>query len=122
MQPAKKNKILYWTFTLLFGLPSLFSGFAYFAGVEEINKVITQLGYPLYILKIIGTAKILGVTAILYGRFKTLKEWAYAGFTINFLGATASHILAGDPPQNVVAPLLFLALTSASYFFWKKTS
>lgn len=46
---------------------------------EEID-VITNLGYPVYILTILGIWKMLGVVAVLIPKFPLVKEWAYAGF------------------------------------------
>ncbi len=120
MDAARKNTILYWVFTTLFGLPTLAAGIFDFSGAQEAVEVITHLGYPPYLLKILGTAKVLGMAAILVNRFTTLKEWAYAGFAINFIGASASHVFAGDPVTNIVIPLIFLALLMGSYAFWKK--
>ena len=59
--------------------------------------------------------------AILTGKIPRLKEWAYAGFAINFLGATASHILADDS-ANAIFPFLFFLVLMASYALWYKTS
>ncbi|MDP9053773.1 MAG: DoxX family protein [Acidobacteriota bacterium] len=84
-------------------------------------QALHTLGYPLYLVKILGFAKILGAMAILYQRFPTLKEWAYAGFTFDFLGATASHLLAGDAAHAPI-PFVFFALLMVSYFLWKKTT
>lgn len=77
------------------------------------------LGYPLYLMKILGAAKIVGAIAILTGYSKTLKEWAFAGFAINSIGATASHILAGDS-ANAPMPLVFFILLMGAYYFSKK--
>lgn len=43
-----------------------------------------------------------------------MKEWAYAGFTFLFLGATASHLLAGDY-AHAPFPFIFFVLLMASY-------
>ncbi|MBY0414245.1 MAG: DoxX family protein, partial [Bdellovibrionales bacterium] len=50
-----------------------------------------------------------------------LKEWAYAGFAFDFLGATASHALAGDS-ANALFPLLFFTALISSYLLWYKSS
>ena len=52
------------------------------------NEIVTQLGYPLYLLSIHGTWKILGVIAILIPKNPLLKEWAFAGFFFAMSGAT----------------------------------
>jgi hypothetical protein len=49
------------------------------------------------------------------GRAATLREWAYAGFTIDLIGATASHVFSGDPVAVAATPAIFLLLLAASY-------
>ncbi len=58
--------------------------------------LIVPLGYPLYLMYIIGVWKILGVTAILLPGLKLVKEWAYAGFFFLMTGALVSHLVSGD--------------------------
>lgn len=82
---------------------------------------MTHLGYPIYFLKILGTAKLLGVAALLYGRFPRLKEWAYAGFTFDLIGAFWSHLSSGDPIYVAIIPLGFLLVLAISYWSWNKT-
>jgi hypothetical protein len=81
---------------------------------------ITGLGYPVYFMKMLGVAKLLGVVAIVIGRFETLKEWAYAGFTFNLIAASVSHVASNDPAWKPVVPMVFLALLMASYAAWKR--
>jgi hypothetical protein len=49
----------------------------------------------------------------------TVKEWAYAGYTFNLLGASASHAFSGDTFGKIITPLIILALVLASYRQWK---
>ena len=105
----------YWTATGLFCLILLFSGIAHFTHVEFIVEAMAHLGYPLYFMTVIGLAKILGVAALLAPGRPLLKEWAYAGFTFNLLGATASHAFSGDPMSEAIRPFLVLFLLAASY-------
>ena len=87
-------------------------------GPASIVQIMIALGYPLYSMKILGFAKMLGSAAILYGRFPKLKEWAYAGFAFDYLGATASHILAGDVVRAPF-PFLFFVVMMVSYYLWR---
>jgi len=112
-------KWIYWTVTLLAVSTMVSAGLTYLAGASFNVEGITHLGYPVYLLKILGMAKLLGGIAILYGRFRTLKEWAYAGYTFNLLGASASHAFSGDPLVKVLVPLAILALVLVSYRQWK---
>ena len=92
-----------------------FSGFAHFTHLERMVEAMTKLGYPLYFMTILGTAKLLGVAALLAPGRPLLKEWAYAGFGFNLLGATASHAFTGDPLSEMIRPAIVLGLGTASY-------
>ncbi len=120
MANSKTLKIVYWVATLPFVAVMLFSAYMYFTSAPQAVEGIRALGYPVYMLKILGTAKFLGCLAILFGFFKTLKEWAYAGFVINLLGASASHYFVNDPQMKVFAPLFVLVFVIISYLLWKK--
>ena len=119
MKP-KTIKIIYWVLTGLFAMAMLFSGVSELMQNEQAVEVMKHLGYPIYVNLIIGTAKVLGVVAILQTRFRTIKEWAYAGFTIDLAGAAASIYLAGDGILMALTTIPFFAVMFASYFLWKK--
>ena len=106
--------------TILFSLAMLFSGFSEVMQTKQAMEVMKHLGYPIYVNTIIGTAKILGVIAILQWKFRTLKEWAYAGFTIDFLGAAASIYFSGDGILKALSVIPFFVVMFLSYFLWKK--
>jgi len=105
---SKTIKIMYWILTVLFALAMLFSGVSELVQSKQANEVMRHLGYPIYVNTIIGVAKILGVIAILQTKFRTIKEWAYAGFTIDFIGASASMLFAGNG--------ILMALTTIPFF------
>jgi hypothetical protein len=113
-------KTLYWVTTILFAILMLLDGYGGVSRQEAGQEVMRHLGYPMYVLTIFGIAKILGAIAIVQTKYPTLKEWAYAGFAINFIGAFASRILAGDGTGEIIAPLIGLAIMFVPYFLWKK--
>ena len=76
---------------------------------------MTALGYPSYFMTILGAAKLLGVAAVLAPGLPLLKEWAYAGFAFNLIGAVATHIAVADPIGEWLPPLVLLGLGAASY-------
>jgi hypothetical protein len=57
----------------------------------------------------------LGGMAILQGWFRALKEWGYAGYAFNLLGASASHGFSGDPFLKILVPLIILTFVMISY-------
>ena len=77
---TQRNKIIYWVATALLSFGMLGSGISQILHTDDMNELITHIGYPLYFIYIIGVWKMLGVIAILIPKFKLLKEWAYAGF------------------------------------------
>ena len=92
----KKNLAIYWVATGLMSVGMLGSGLAQIGHSKEMIDLVTSLGYPSYILYILGVWKVLGVTAILVPGIKLLKEWAYAGFFFVMTGALISHLAVGD--------------------------
>lgn len=119
MKP-KTVKIAYWISTIIFSLMMLMDGYGGVARVEDGQVVMKHLQYPVYLLSIVGTAKILGAVAILQPKFQTIKEWAYAGFAINFVGAAASRAFMGDSAGEIIVPLVALGIMFIPYFFLKK--
>ena len=78
--------------------------------------MITNLGYPVYFITILGIWKMLGVVAVLVPKFPLLKEWAYAGSAFTWVMAFIAHYSGGDGVQVWAMPLVLLALLIVSYF------
>lgn len=114
---SKKNKIIYWVSTLWLALGMFSGGVVQLIKMQDTVDAITQLGYPDYLLTILGIWKILGAVAVLSPKFPLLKEWAYAGFFFVTSGATFSHIAAGDAVSKIIPSLLLLILTIVSWYF-----
>ncbi|MEM6471448.1 MAG: DoxX family protein [Planctomycetota bacterium] len=116
-----KSKIIYWILTALFCLAMGAAGVLNLIRFEGQQESMTGLGYPVYLMSILGVAKVLGVIALLIPRTPLLKEWAYAGFTFDLLGASASHAFAGHSPPEIIVPLVFLAVLFGSYWLRPST-
>jgi DoxX-like family len=117
---TKQLRIIYWLITGLFLVLQGWASTQYLLESPRMTETITALGYPIYFMKILGVAKLLGIVAIATGLSPTLKEWAYAGFTFDVCGAFASHLSAGDSLKIALVPVGFLTLQLASYFMWKR--
>lgn len=122
MSNQTKLKIAYWVPTAPLCALMIFSAWAYFQMGPQIIEGAAHTGFPLYFFKILGIAKLLGALAVLIDRFKTLKEWAYAGFTFTLISAVLTHYAVGDPLGMVASPLVVLAGFGVSYYAWKKLS
>lgn len=116
---SKTKKVIYWIATLWLslgmvstGLVQLFKGKGGAGGLDS----VTQLGYPVYILTLLGIFKLLGTIAILVPKFALIKEWAYAGFFFLIVGAIFSHIATGFSLQYLIPCFLLLVLTLLSWY------
>jgi hypothetical protein len=119
---TKRNKIIFWISTIWLALGMLSTGTLQLFRAKAEGALappgvfgITQLGYPVYFLTILGIWKILGVIGLLIPKFPLLKEWAYAGFFFAMSGALFSHIAVGDPMNEIFPSLLLLILTVLSW-------
>lgn len=116
----KALKITYWITTGLVVVGMLFSVYNYFFN-PALKTAFVHLGFPDWFRVELGTAKLLGALALGIPVIpQRVKEWAYAGFFINFFSAFLSHFEIGDPAFNQLAPLLLLALLIASYLTFHK--
>lgn len=113
----KRNIIIYWVATVWLSLGMLSTGIVQLIRMEEEVKNMDTLGYPIYLLSILGLWKILGILAILIPKFPLLKEWAYSGFFFVMTGAIVSHVAVGDKMITLFGPALLLVLTMVSWYF-----
>ena len=116
------TRILYWTATALIVLETLVGGFADLThgrtvlfGGPLVTDVLASLGYPVYVLWIIGIWKILGAVTLAVPGFLRLKEWAYAGMMFDISGALVSRALAGDGGFELFLPFVIAALVALSW-------
>ena len=114
----KRDTIIYWVATGLFCLMMLMSAGMYFFNTANVADIFTKMGYPTYIIYPLGTAKILGVIAIISKISPQLKYLAYAGFFYDFILAFFAHLMISDGQQTgaVIAMVLLLV----SYYYDRK--
>jgi hypothetical protein len=116
----KKHKIIFWITTILI---FLFEGVmpAFTSQTEMAKEGIRHLGYPEYFGIILAVFKVLGaLVLIIPAAPKWLKEWAYAGFTFDFLGAAASNTFVDGFGVGTIFPLIVLAVLLLSYNSYHK--
>ena len=77
-----RKAISYWVSTtvvvfelLAGGVTDLVHGRTVLVVGEPVVEVMERLGYPVYLLRILGVWKLLGAIALLVPRFPRLKEW-----------------------------------------------
>ncbi len=116
----KKINIIYWTTTIIIFLmegvmPALTSQ------TEMAKEGIRHLGYPAYFGIMLTVFKVLGAIVLIIPKVSAqIKEWAYAGFTIDFICASASIWVVDGFGFDVLFPLLFLGILIVSYIYYHK--
>lgn len=113
----KINKIVYWIATIWLSLGMLSTGIVQLLKVKDEADMMAKLGYPLYLLTLLGIWKILGVIVVLIPKFGLVKEWAYAGFFFAMSGAVYSHLAIGGAAISLFGPVLLIVLTVLSWYF-----
>jgi len=112
----KCKRIAYWIVTIFLAIGMTAGGIQQMLQVGGYNEIVSALGYPLYMLSILGAWKLLAVVAILLPRFPLVKEWAYAGFFFAMSGAFISHLLVGQAFVEAVPSLILLIVTVLSWY------
>jgi uncharacterized membrane protein YphA (DoxX/SURF4 family) len=108
------KRIFYWVATGLIVLESAAGSEWDLVRTAFVRGIFDRLGYPYYLLTILGVWKVLAVVALLAPRYPRVKEWAYTGLFLVYSGAAASHLFAGDT-AGAWGPLGLALITVASW-------
>lgn len=116
----KQTKIIFWvTTTLIF----LFEGVmtAMTSNSKMAIDGITHLGYPVYFVGMLAVFKSLGALALIIPQVPArVKEWAYAGFGIDFSSAVISLIVVDGFGITILPPVVAIGILTASYMSYHK--
>jgi hypothetical protein len=120
IKKMKTDKIIFWvTTTLIF----LFEGVmpALTSQTEMAKEGIRHLGYPGYFGVMLTVFKVLGALALIIPQVPArVKEWAYAGFAIDFIGAFVSLAAVDGFTGITFFPLIVLVVLVVSYIYYHK--
>ena len=107
--------IAYWATTIPLALELLVGAEWDLTLRPDVVQIVTHLGYPVYLLTILGFWKLLAAIALLAPGLARLKEWAYAGVFFEMTGAAASHLVSRDAAWHATLTLSLAALAVASW-------
>lgn len=116
----KRDRIIFWIATsIIFLWESAIPAFT--SNSQLAIDGIRSLGYPDYFRVWFTVFKVAGglilILPFLKGR---IKEWAYAGFTFDFLFAFISHVAVNGLNPLSFFPLIILAILVISYIFYHR--
>jgi hypothetical protein len=115
MMNSRFRTIAYWAATGLIVLQCTAGAIFDLMRTPSASQPMIHLGYPLYLMLILGVWRALAGITLVMPRFPRLKEWAYAGLFFDFSGATVSHIAAGDGVNIWIWPTVFITILIASW-------
>ena len=116
MENKKSNNTAYWIVTGLLCFGMVGGGIAQLIRAKPNVDGMTSLGFPLYVLTILGIWKLLAVFTILIPKFLLVKEWAYAGLFFLLSGGVISHLASGDTFLHALPVFVFMCLNIASWY------
>jgi uncharacterized membrane protein YphA (DoxX/SURF4 family)/peroxiredoxin len=111
---TRARNVAYWVTTIVVATAFVVPGIMHLVRAPHIALDMAHLGYPAYMLTILGVWKVLGALTIVVPGFPRLKEWAYAGMIFDLTGAAVSRAAAGDGIAMVVVPLAVAAMVVCS--------
>lgn len=116
----KKAKIVFWVTTIIiFLFESVMSGLTWNTPMAQ--QGMTSLGYPYYFSGLIMVFKVLGGFALIIPAVSPrIKEWAYAGFGIDFICAFVSLLIVNGLNAMTLFPLAFFVILIFSYRAYHK--
>ena len=116
----KKIKIVFWITTgLLFLTQGLMPVLT--ANAADTKEGMGHLGYPGYFVLMLAAFKLLGGLVLIIPQIPArLKEWAYAGFAIDFIAAFVSITVIDGLGSTSIFPLVALAILITSYWSYYK--
>ena len=116
----KRTNVIYWILTGLLALLILPGAVMNMLSTKESVEVFQHINFPNYMIPFLGTAKVLGIIAILIPGYPRIKEWAYAGLFYDLLGAGYAGFNSGDPFSRLIGIIVGLSMILGSYLLYHK--
>lgn len=93
-----------------------------FTGTSEMAKTaIVHLGYPVYFIILLTVFKGLGGFALILPMIpKNVKEWAYAGYSIDFISAFVSICVVDGFGIGAILPVVAMLILVVSYKYYHR--
>ena len=111
------ERVIYWFFLALTLLFLVYFGIQDLQRTPDVTSAIQHLGYPWYFSYLLGAGKLLAAAVLAYPKTRLLREWAYAGITIELISSFVSHSFLHDPWPLRIAPLFILTIVAIAFHF-----
>jgi hypothetical protein len=116
VETSRGRIFAYWATTAIVALQVAAGAYFDLTKFPAFSQIAQHLGYPAYLLTILGVLRVFALIALLIPRFSRLKEWTYAGLFFEFTVAVTSHIVMGDAVIVWIMPLIFAGILITSWY------
>tara|TARA_R110000787_G_C13228057_1_gene426920 strand:- start:250 stop:618 length:369 start_codon:yes stop_codon:yes gene_type:complete len=89
-----------------------------FLNYEEVSLTFVKLGYPIYLIHLLGLFQTIGLLLIWFNKSHWSLEWAFAGFFMNYTLGAISHLVIKD--GNGASAVICIILLFITYVQSKK--
>jgi len=85
---------------------------------ETVVTTFENLGYPVYLIHLLGVAQSLGLILLLVNKDQYLVEWVYAAFFLNFILGCFAHLAVES--ANGASAVVCIVILLVTYVQSKK--
>jgi hypothetical protein len=118
---TKKIKIVYWIALVLLTIGILFSAIPSVLKLSyAVEHFCNVLKLPEYLLVFTGVLKLLGLVILYIPKFPKLKEWVFAGFTFDLIGAWYCNFEAMNSFATTIPVIFYIAVLLTLYYLYNK--
>ena len=108
----KSQKTFYYIALGLFSIAVIGSIINSIINFETVADTFSKLGYPTYLIYVLGVCQFIGLAMILINKSHWVLEWVYAGFFMNYtLGALAHLAIKDGNGASAVVCIILLFVT-----------
>ena len=106
----KSNKIIFSICLTIFSIVVTASIVNSIINYDTVVSTFQTLGYPVYLIHILGMAQSLGLVLIIFNKEQLLVEWVYAAFFLNFMLGCLAHLAveSGNGASAVICLVILL--------------
>lgn len=118
---SKVTKITYWSVLVFITIGMLFSAVPSVLKLPyAVEHFCNILKLPEYLLVFTGLLKLAGLVALYIPGFYRLKEWVFAGFTFDLIGAWYCNFVSLDSFAATLPVLFYLIVLAFLYYLHNK--
>lgn len=114
----KSQKTFYYIALGLFAIAVIGSIINSVINFDTVSETFTKLGYPIYLIYILGVCQFIGLTMILLNKSHWTLEWVYAGFFMNYTLGALAHLAVKD--GNGASAVVCIVLLFVTYIQSRK--